>query len=61
MLLVVNRDGKRPLGKPKRRRVDNIKMNVKDIRRSGMDWIEQIQNKDYWETLVSTVMNIGLH
>jgi hypothetical protein len=55
--LVGNPQGKTPLGRPRRRWVDNIKMDLRDIRWDGMDWIELAQDRDQWRALVNTVMN----
>jgi hypothetical protein len=49
------------LGKPRRRWVDNIKMDLKDIGLDGMDWIEQAQDRDQCRALVNTVMNLRVH
>jgi hypothetical protein len=50
---------KRPLGRPRRRREDNIRMDfiVREIGWGGMDWIDLAQDKDQWRALVNTVMN----
>jgi hypothetical protein len=48
-------DGKRPLGRP---RVDNIKMNLREIGWDGMDWIDMTQDRDQWRALVNTVINV---
>jgi hypothetical protein len=48
--------GKAPLGRPRRRREDNIKMDEEVG--SGMDWIELAQDRDRWRTLLNAVMNI---
>jgi hypothetical protein len=50
-------EGKRPLVRPRCRWVDNIKLDLRDIRWSGMDWIDLAQDRDQWRALVSTVMN----
>ena len=50
-------DGKRPLGRPRRRWVDNIKMDLEEVGRGCGDWMELAQNKDRRRALVSTVMN----
>jgi hypothetical protein len=52
-----NPEGKRPLGRP-RRRVDNIKIILRDIRWSGMDWMYLAWDRDQWRAVVNTVMNI---
>jgi hypothetical protein len=51
-------EGKRPLGRTRRRRVDNIKMDLREIGCDGMDWIDLAQDRDQWRALVNTVMNI---
>jgi hypothetical protein len=51
-------EGKIPLGRPRRRWVDNIKMDLGEIGWDGMDWIELAQNRDQWRALVNTVMNL---
>jgi hypothetical protein len=51
-------EGKRPLRKPRRRWVDNIKMDVREIVWSGVDWIDLAQDRDQWRELVNTVMNL---
>jgi hypothetical protein len=55
---VGNLEGKRPLGRPRRRWVDNVKMDLREIGRSGMDWINLAQDRDQWRALVNTVMNL---
>jgi hypothetical protein len=50
-ILVGKPEGKRPLERPRRRWVDNIKMD-------GVDWIELAQDRDQWRALVNTVMNL---
>jgi hypothetical protein len=55
--LVGKPEGKRSLGRPRRRRVDNIKMILREIGRDGVDWIDVAQDKDQWRALVNTVMN----
>jgi hypothetical protein len=47
----------RPLGRPRRRWVDNIKMDLREIGWDGMDWINLAQDRDQWRALVNTVMN----
>jgi hypothetical protein len=51
-------EGKRPLGRPRRRWVDNIKMDLGEIGWHGRDWIELAQDRDQWRALVNTVMNL---
>jgi hypothetical protein len=57
-ILVGTPEGKRPLGRPRRRWVDNIKMDLREIGRDGRDWIELAQDRDQWRSLVNTVMNL---
>jgi hypothetical protein len=59
-ILVGKPDGKRPLGRPRRRLVDNIKMVLRGIGWGVMDWIDLAQNRDQWRALVNTVMNLGV-
>jgi len=51
-------EGKKPLGKPRRRWEDNIKMDLSEVGCGGMDWIELAQDRDSWRALVSAVMNL---
>jgi hypothetical protein len=51
-------EGKRPLGRPRRGREDNIKMYLRKIEWGGMDWIQLAQDKDQWRALMNTVMNL---
>jgi hypothetical protein len=57
-ILVGKPEGKRPLGRPRRRWVDNIKIDVREIVWDGMDWIDLAQDRDQWRALVNTVMNL---
>ena len=57
-VLVGKLEGKRPLGRPRRRWVDNITMDLQEEGCGGMDWIGLAQNRDRWRTLVSAVMNL---
>jgi hypothetical protein len=49
---------KGPLGRPRRRWVDNIKIDLREIRWDVMDWIDLSQDRDQWWALVNTVMNL---
>ena len=55
-VLVGKPEGKRPLGRPRRRWKDNIKMDIQGVRDGDMDWIEMA--KDRWRALVNAVMNL---
>jgi len=57
-VLVGKPEGKRPLGRPRRRWEDNIKMNLKEVGCGGMDWIDLAQDRDGWRALVIAVMNL---
>jgi hypothetical protein len=57
-ILVGKPEGKRPLGRPRRRWEDNIRMDLREIGSGGMDWIDLAQDRDQWSTLVNTVMNL---
>jgi len=56
--LVGKAEGKGPLGRPRRRWVDNIKMDLQEVGCGYLDWIRLAQDRDRWRTLVSAVMNI---
>jgi hypothetical protein len=51
-------EGKKTLGRTRRRWVDNIKMDLKEIGWDGRDWIELAQDRDQWRALVNTVLNL---
>ena len=57
-VLVGKPEGKTPLGRPRRRREDNIKMDFEEVGRGCVDWMELAQDRDRWRSLVSTLMNI---
>jgi hypothetical protein len=57
-ILVGKPEGKRLLGRPRHRWVNNIKIDLREIRSDGMDWIDLAQDRDQWRALVNTVMNI---
>ena len=57
-VLVGNPEGRRPLGRPRLRWEDDIKMNLQEVECGSMDWIELAQDRDRWRGLVSAVMNL---
>jgi hypothetical protein len=57
-ILVRKPEGSRQLGRPRRRWVHNIKMDLREIGWGGMDWIDLTQDRDKWRALVNTVMNL---
>ena len=56
-VLVGKPEGKRPMGRPRRRWEDNIKMDLQEVGRGWGDLMELAQDRDRWQALVSTVMN----
>jgi hypothetical protein len=57
-ILVGNPEGNRPLKRPRCRRVDNIKMDLREIGWDGRDWLDLDQGRDQWRALVRAVMNL---
>jgi len=57
-VLVGKPEGKRSLGRPRHRWVDNIRMDLQEVGCGYMDWIGLVQDGDRWRTLVSAVMNL---
>jgi hypothetical protein len=57
-VLVGKPEGRRPLGRPRCRWEDNIKMDLREVGWGGMDWINLSQDRDRWRTLVNAVMNL---
>ena len=57
-VLVGKPEGKQPLGRPRRRWEDNIKMDLQEVGCGGMYWIEVAQDRDRWRALVNAVMNL---
>jgi hypothetical protein len=50
--------GKRPLGRPRRRWVDNFKMDLRDIEWDGIDWIDLDRDRDQWRAILNTKINL---
>jgi hypothetical protein len=59
-ILVVKPEGKRPLGRPRRRWKDTIRVDFREIGWCGIDWIDLAQYRDQWRALVNTVMNLWI-
>jgi len=57
-VLVGKPEGKRPLGRPKPKWEDNIKVDLQEVGCGCMDWIEMAQVRDRWRTVVNSVMNL---
>ena len=57
-ILVGKPEGKRPIGRPRSRWEDNINMDLQELVCGCMNWIELVQDRDRWRTLVSAVMNL---
>jgi hypothetical protein len=57
-ILVGKPEGKRPLGRPRRKGVDNIKIDLRETGWDGVDWIDLAEDRDQWRALVNTVMNL---
>jgi hypothetical protein len=57
-ILVGRPEGRRPLGRPRRRWEDNIKMDIREVGGGGMNWIELAQDRDRWRAVVNAVMNL---
>jgi len=58
MVLLGKPEGRRPLGRPRRRWVDNIRTDFQEVGRGYMDWIGLAQDRESWWTLVSAVTNL---
>jgi hypothetical protein len=58
MVLVWKAEGKRPLGRPRYRWEDNIKMDLQEVGCGGMEWIEVAQDRDRWQAFVNAVINL---
>jgi len=53
-------EGKRPLRRSRRRWVDNIRMDLQEVKCGYVDWIGLAQDRDRWRTIVSAVMDLGV-
>ena len=60
MVLMGKPEGKRPLGRPRRRWEDNIKMDFQEVGRGCGEWMELAQDRDMWRALVNAVMNLRI-
>jgi hypothetical protein len=57
-ILAGKTEGRKPLGRPRRRREDNIRRDLVEISCEGVDWIHLAQDRDQWRAAVNTVMNL---
>jgi hypothetical protein len=57
-IVVGKPEGKRPLGRPRRRWENNIGMDLREVKWEGVDWTHLAQNTDQWRAVVNTVMNL---
>ena len=58
VIKINNSTGKRPLGRPRRRWEDNIRMDLKEIGINTRSWVDSAQDKDYWRALVNSALNL---
>ena len=58
IVLVGKTETKRPLGRPRSRKEDNIKMDIKEVGCGDLDWIELAHNRDRWQAVVNAVINL---
>jgi hypothetical protein len=54
-------DEKRPLGRPRRKWVDNVRMDLREVEWENMDWIGLAEDRDQWRARVNTVVSLGFH
>jgi hypothetical protein len=57
-ILVGKPVGKRPLGRPRRMWVDNMKTDIREIEWDGVDWIDMAQDRDQWRAIVNTILDL---
>jgi len=57
-MLVERPEGKGQLGRPGHRRKENIKMDIQELELAGMDWIDQVHDRDKWQVLVNVLVNL---
>jgi hypothetical protein len=57
-LLAEKPEGKRPLGRPRRRWVDNIRMDIGEVGWGDVDWINLVKDRNRWRALVNSVLNL---
>jgi hypothetical protein len=53
--------GTRPLGRPRRRWKENIRMNLKEIGINTRNWVDSVEDRDYWGALVKAALNLRVH
>ena len=53
--------GKRPLGRPRRRWEDNIRIGLKEEGYNTRNWVDSAQDRDYWRALVNAALDLGVH
>ena len=53
--------GKRPLGRPRRRWEDNIRMDLEEIGINTENWVDSAQDRNYWRAFVNAALNLGFH
>ena len=58
LMLLYQPTGKRPLGRPRRRWEDNIRMNLEEISINAGNWVDSAQDRDYWRALVNAALNL---
>jgi hypothetical protein len=59
-ILVDKPEGKRPLGRPRRRWMDNIRMDLREISWDSVYWIDVARDRDQWRALVNTILNLRI-